>query len=48
MMLQAKQYVKQGYSHKLLAQFLNSADKYLNIDEPDFMNLQALLNTLED
>jgi 5'-deoxynucleotidase len=46
MMLQAKLYAKQGYSHKLLAQFFNSADKYLSINKYDFMNLQALINTI--
>ena len=33
MMLQAKQYVKQGYSYKSLVEFFNSTDKYLSIDE---------------
>ena len=46
MMLQAKLYTKQGYSHKLLAQFFNSADKYLSINKYDSMNLQALINSI--
>jgi putative hydrolases of HD superfamily len=39
MMLQAEQYVKQGYSYKSLAQFFNSTVKYLGIDEHNFLNL---------
>jgi putative hydrolase of HD superfamily len=48
MMLQAKQYTKQGYPYTLLDQFLNSANKYLHIDEHSFVNLQTLLNTLKN
>ena len=37
MALQARQYAKQGYSHKLLAQFFNSAVEHLSIDKPNFI-----------
>jgi 5'-deoxynucleotidase len=48
MMLQAKQYVKQGYSYNSLVEFFNSSDKYLSIDGSKFLNLQELLHNLEN
>lgn len=45
MALQARQYAKEGYSRKLLAQFFNSAGKPLFIDKRRFMT--ELLNALK-
>lgn len=45
MALQARQYAKEGYSHKLLARFFNSAVEHLSIDKPNFMT--ELLNALK-
>jgi putative hydrolase of HD superfamily len=45
MVLQARQYVKQGYSNKSLDQFFSSAYKSLNVDKSDFM--RDILNALK-
>jgi putative hydrolase of HD superfamily len=45
MALQARQYAKEGYSCKILAQFFNSAGKCLFVDKRIFVN--ELLNALK-
>jgi putative hydrolase of HD superfamily len=43
MVLQARQYAKQGYSRKLLSHFCNSAREVLAYDHNDFMNTTQML-----
>jgi putative hydrolase of HD superfamily len=43
MVLQARQYAKQGYSRKLLSHFSNSAEKSLHMSTYDFMNTTQIL-----
>jgi putative hydrolases of HD superfamily len=45
MALQARQYAKEGYSHKLLAQFFNSAGESILFDKP--ISMIDLLNALK-
>ena len=45
MALQARQYAKEGYSHKLLAQFFNPAGESLLFNKPNSM--KELLNVLK-
>ena len=45
MALQARQYAKEGYSHKLLAQFFNSVGESILFDKP--ISMIDLLNALK-